>query len=303
MTDTLIIGAGPAGLTAAIYLRRAGWTVTVLDKLFYGGQVAITPEVENYPGVLKIAGPDLSENMYRQAADLGADIRFEDVKEIFLEGEIKRVVTSSGTYEGKTVILANGAKRRKLGCPGEEEFAGKGVSYCATCDGAFFKEKDVAIVGGGNTALEDALYLANTCRRVTLIHRRDTFRGEKKLAQAVLRHQNIQVTYSSAVVSVQGEQSVTGIEVKDLQTEAVRLLPVSALFIAIGYEPENQLFSPPVRLDEQGYILAGEDCLTNIPGVFAAGDSRVKLLRQIVTATADGAVAAYQAGVVLSEQE
>lgn len=302
MTDVLVIGAGPAGLTAAIYLRRAGWTVTVLDKLFYGGQVAVTPEVENYPGVLKIAGPDLSENMYRQAAELGADIRFEDVKKVSLDGEVKRVVTSSGTYEGRAVILANGAKRRKLGCPGEEEFTGKGVSYCAACDGAFFRDKDVAIVGGGNTALEDALYLANTCRHVTLIHRRDAFRGEKKLVQAVLRHQNIQAVYSSAVVSVQGEQSVAGVEVKNLPTGEVRLLPVSALFVAIGYEPQNQLFSPPVRLDEQGYILAGEDCLTNVPGVFAAGDSRVKLLRQIVTATADGAVAAYQAGVVLSEQ-
>lgn len=275
----------------------------MLDKMFYGGQVSITPEVENYPGVLKIPGPDLSENMYRQAMELGADIRFEEVREISLEGLIKRAVTASGSYEARTVILANGARRRKLDCPGEQELTGRGVSYCATCDGAFFRDREVAVVGGGNTALEDALYLANTCRKVTLVHRRNSFRGEKRLEEMVLRHQNIHSIRHSAVIAIDGTESVTGIRIQDLETGKVRLLPVTALFIAIGYEPENRLFSPPIHLDDQGYIRAGEDCRTNVPGVFAAGDNRVKPLRQIVTATADGAVAAYQAGVLLAEQE
>ncbi len=302
-SDVLIIGAGPAGLTAAIYVCRAGWTATILDKGFYGGQVAITPEVENYPGVLRIAGPDLSQNMYEQAVELGAQVRFEEVRELTLEGERKRALTSGGEYESRAVILANGAKRRHLGCPGEEEFAGRGVSYCATCDGAFFKGKDVVLVGGGNTALEDALYLAKICGSVTLVHRRESFRGERRLAKAVQGHPNIRILYNATVTEIRGDETVNAVLIRDGKTGTVTPVGASAIFIAIGYEPENRMFSPPVRLDKAGYILAGEDCRTGVQGVFAAGDCRTKPLRQIVTATADGAVAAFQAGAYLSAEE
>ncbi len=302
-SDILIIGAGPAGLTAAIYACRAGWTVTVLDKGFYGGQVAITPEVENYPGVLHVTGPDLSQSMYDQAVELGAHVSFEEVRELTLEGKHKAAVTSAGRYESRAVILANGAKRRHLGCPGEEEFAGRGVSYCATCDGAFFKGREVVLVGGGNTALEDALYLAKTCAGVTLIHRRESFRGERRLARAVQGHPNIRILYESTVTEIRGDKTVHSVVVRDEKTGETQTVETAAVFIAIGYEPENGLFSPPVRLDKAGYIHAGEDCLTNVPGIFAAGDCRTKPLRQIVTATADGAVAAFQAGAYLSAEE
>lgn len=302
-SDVLIIGAGPAGLTAAIYVCRAGWTATVLDRGFYGGQVAITPEVENYPGVLRIAGPDLSQNMYEQAVELGAQIRFEEVRELMLEGKQKVAVTSAGRYESRAVIIANGAKRRHLGCPGEEEFVGRGVSYCATCDGAFFRGKNVVLVGGGNTALEDALYLAKICSGVTIVHRRESFRGEKRLAKAAQNHPNIRILYNATVTEIQGDKSVTAVLVRDEKTGEITPVETSAVFVAIGYEPENGMVAPPVRLDKAGYILAGEDCLTGVQGVFAAGDCRTKPLRQIVTATADGAVAAFQAGAYLSSDE
>ncbi len=300
-SDVLIIGAGPAGLTAAMYVCRAGWTATVLDKGFYGGQMAITPEVENYPGVLRTAGPDLSKNMYEQAMEFGAQIVFEEVQKVTFNSQHKTVVTSKGRYEGRSVIVANGAKRRHLGCPGEETFAGRGVSYCATCDGAFFKNREVVLVGGGNTALEDALYLAQICHGVTLVHRRGSFRGERRLAQAVLEHPRIRVVYHSTVTEIQGDHSVNAVLIRDENTGETVPVPTAAVFIAIGYEPDNRLFSPPIALDQAGYIQAGEDCRTNIEGVFAAGDCRTKPLRQIVTATADGAVAAFQAGAYLAE--
>ena len=186
MIDLLVIGAGPAGLTAALYARRAGLSVLVLDKSIYGGQMALTSKVENFPSIEKIAGPELSENLYKQAVAQGAELRFEEVTDVSLEGELKTIVTDADTHQARAVIIANGVQRRLLGCPGESEFTGRGVSYCATCDGAFFKNKEVAVVGGGNTALEDALYLSNLCSRVYLIHRRDQFRGDKVGVQAVL---------------------------------------------------------------------------------------------------------------------
>ena len=303
ISDVLIIGAGPAGLTAAMYVCRAGWTATVLDKGFYGGQMAITPEVENYPGVLRTTGPDLSQNMYEQAVGFGAQILFEEVQKVSFKSKRKAVMTSKARYEGRTVIVANGAKRRRLGCPGEEAFTGRGVSYCATCDGAFFKNQEVVLVGGGNTALEDSLYLAKICSGVTLVHRRGSFRGEKRLAQAVLEHPRIRVLYHTTVVKIQGDDTVNMVLIRDDKTGETVPVTASAVFIAIGYEPDNGLFSPSVALDKAGYILAGEDCRTNIEGVFAAGDCRAKPLRQIVTATADGAIAAFQAGAFLAEMK
>lgn len=295
-TDVLIIGAGPAGLTAAVYTVRAGLQAVVFDRLFYGGQVATTSEVENYPAIEKISGPEFSMNLYQQAISQGAEVLFEEVEQVFLEGENKRVVTAQGVYEGKALIIANGAQRRKLKCEGEERLTGHGVSYCATCDGAFFKQKEVAVVGGGNTALEDALFLSHLCSRVYLIHRRDEFRGEHMLAKSVMEQSNIELLFHSEVTAIEGEKNVTHIQVKNRQTQEKRQLPVSAVFVAIGMEPDNRLFADMLPLDENGYLKVGEDCTTPIPGVYVAGDSRTKFLRQIITAAADGAVAAVQAG-------
>ena len=294
VSDMLIIGAGPAGLTAAIYGLRAGLTAVVFDRGVYGGQVAQTAQVENYPAVLRISGPDFAQAIYEQAAQLGADIRMESVERVELDGSPKRVFTPEGAYEGRTVVIANGAKRRLLGCEGEDAFTGRGVSYCATCDGAFFRGRDVAVVGGGNTALEDALYLANLCRRVTMIHRRDSFRGQKLLADAVGQRENIDVLFRHEVVRIEGEQAVGSVVVRGADGRQSRL-QAAGVFIAIGYEPDNALFAAQLPLDAHGYIRAGEDCRTSIPGVYAAGDNRTKPLRQIVTAAADGAVAASQA--------
>ena len=211
MTDVIIIGAGCAGLTAAIYAQRAGLSTILLEENFYGGQIAISNEIENYPAIPSITGPELAQQIYAQAKSLGAQIRFETVTQAELSANPKVVTTHTERYKAKAVIIANGVKRRKLGCPGEEAFTGRGVSYCATCDGAFFRGKDVAIVGGGNTALEDALYLANVCRTVYLVHRRDAFRGEKALADRVRQKENIKIQYDSAVSKIRGESAVSSV--------------------------------------------------------------------------------------------
>ena len=295
MVDIIIIGAGVAGLTSAIYALRANLSVIVFDKNYYGGQVTLTSDIQNYPGIAKISGVDFAISVYNQAVALGADIRFEEVNEISLDGEIKTVKSQSGEYQTKTIIIANGAERRKLNCEGEMRLSSKGVSYCATCDGALYKGKDVAIVGGGNTALEDALFLSNNCNKVYLIHRRDSFRGEKILAESVLGRENIEVIYDSAVEEICGEETVSSIKVKSLKKNSVREIDVKAIFIAIGLEPKNHMFKS-IPLDKHGYIIAGEDCITEIDGVYVAGDTRTKVLRQIVTAASDGAIAAFQAG-------
>lgn len=291
--DVLIVGAGVAGLTAAIYAKRAGLTALVFDKNGFGGQVAVTNEIENYPAIERILGFEFAQNLYRQAVDQGAQICPEEVTAASLQERVKCLTTSGGQYEGKAVILATGAKRRKLGLPGEAAFTGRGVSYCATCDGAFFRGKKAAVVGGGNVALEDALFLSNLCEEVTLIHRRDRFTGEQPLIRAVLERQNIRILFQSRVSGIHGTQRLEGITVRTAGRE--ERIALSGLFIAIGYEPDNGVFSGEVRLDEKGYLVAGEDCRTNVPGVFAAGDCRTKELRQIVTAAADGAVAAFHA--------
>lgn len=295
MVDIIVIGAGPAGLTSAIYAMRAGLSVTVFEKSIYGGQVASTSEVENYPAVQKISGVEFSNNIYNQAVAQGVDIQFDEVEEINLQGKIKVVKTSSGEHKAKAVILANGVERRKLGCDGEEKFTGRGVSYCATCDGAFFKDKEVAIVGGGNTALEDALFLANNCTKVYLIHRRDSFRGEEVLEKSVKARKNIEILYSHGVEKIEGEKTVSKIEVKNLKTEEKRTIDVSGIFIAIGLKPNNKMFENVLDLDEGGYIISDESCTTSVEGVYVAGDSRTKFLRQIITAASDGAIAAVQA--------
>lgn len=301
-TDILIIGAGPAGLTAAIYAQRAGMRAVVFDRMVYGGQVANTLEIENYPAIEKISGVDFSNAIYQQAVNLGAEIRFETVEKLELSGEKKMVVTAEGnTYYGKAVIIANGAKRRRLGCPGENELDGRGVSYCATCDGAFFRNKTVAIVGGGNTALEDALFLSGLCSKVYLIHRRGSFRGEKIMADAVAARENVEILFDSVVEEILGDGGkVCGASVKNLLSGEKTKLEVSGVFVAVGYAPENSLFEKWVDVDEAGYVIADETCRTSCPGVYVAGDSRTKPLRQIVTAAADGAVAAFTAAAEIN---
>lgn len=301
MLDSIIIGAGPAGLTAAIYALRYGLKVIVFDKGFYGGQVANTTEVANYPALPNISGMEFSTNIYQQAIDLGADIRFESIDSVSFNNKIKSVTTNNGTYEAKTVIIANGAKRRLLECKGEKELTGKGVSYCATCDGAFFKNKDVAIVGGGNTALEDCLFLSNICNKVYLIHRRDKFSGDKLLVNSIKSKSNIQILYNYAVQKINGDKTVSSIEIKNLQDNSVQALDLSGIFIAIGYVPDNSIFKG-IEVDKVGYIISDENCKTNIEGIYVAGDSRTKILRQIITAAADGAVAAFQASNYINGQ-
>ncbi len=292
MFDVIIIGAGPAGLSAAIYAARAGLNCMILESTMYGGQMTTTPEVENYPCIKKISGWELSQNMYEQATDLGAALTFEIVERVENNGEFKTVVTSENTYQTKTVIIANGAKRRKIGCDGEERLSGAGVSYCAFCDGSFFKDKTAVVVGGGNTALEDALYLSNICTKVYLVHRRDEFRAEKHLVNSVDSRENIIKLMSYTPVKINGENKVESIVLKNLAADAQEIFETDCVFVAIGLSPDNGIFDGIIDLDEHGYIIAGEDCRTSVDGVFAAGDTRTKTIRQIVTAAADGAVAA-----------
>ena len=294
MVDIIIIGAGPAGMTAAIYARRAQKNVLVLEAMSYGGQIINTPDIENYPVAAHISGFDFAQKVYDQAKSLGAEFKFEKAVEIRDNGSVKTVVTPKNSYDARAVIIATGSENRKLGVEGEDKLIGRGVSYCATCDGAFFRGKAVAVVGGGNTALEDALYLADIAETVYLIHRRDAFRGESSTVEKLKARPNVQFVYNSVVTKLLADKRLTGVEVTDKQGNT-QTLSVSGLFVAVGRIPENQSFAQLITLDGAGYVAAGEDCHTNVPGIFAAGDNRVKDVRQLVTATADGAVAATEA--------
>ncbi len=294
MTDLIILGAGTAGLSAAIYAVRAGLSLRLLETSLPGGQILNSPDVDNYPGIPSISGFDFVQNLTAHAAGLGVEPEFTAVSRADLAGEIKRIRTGREVLESRAVILATGASHRSLGCPGEAELRGKGVSYCATCDGAFFRGKDVAVVGGGNTALEDALFLANLCRRVYLIHRREEFRAQQAAVNAVRSRENIQLVLGEQVERISGDRLVSAVTLK-----SGRELPVSGVFIAVGLAPNTALFEGQLDLDN-GYIRAGEDCHTSLPGVFAAGDVRTKPLRQLITAAADGAVAAVEAGKYLA---
>ena len=291
MIDIAIIGAGPAGMSAAIYARRAGLSVTVFEGEMCGGQMAYTPEVENYPGFAHISGAELSFSMREQMISLGAELVEAPVTAVTAKGGYS--VTALGeVYTAKALIVANGAKRRKLGIPGEDAYGGRGVSYCAVCDGMFFKGKTVAVVGGGNTALEDALYLAGICEKVYLIHRRDTFRAQQLFVDKVQATENLELLYSTVPTEVRGAARVNALCVQGADGE--RVLDVAAVFVAIGLSPENEMFAELVELAD-GYIRAGDDTHTSRAGIFAAGDTRTKTLRQIVTAAADGAMAATEA--------
>ena len=293
MYDIIIVGAGPAGLTSAIYAKRASKKVLVLEANTYGGQIINTLDIENYPGDNHISGFDLATNMFNQAKELGAEIKFEKVVEIKNSSKYKEVITPNNKYKCKALILATGSENRKLGLSNEDELIGKGVSYCATCDGAFYKDKIVAVVGGGNTAIEDALYLTDICKKVYLIHRRDTFRGEEATINKLKEKDNITFIYNSNVTKLNAKDVLESIIVTDKEGNNEEL-EVSAIFIAVGRIPENQNFAKIIKLDEKGYVIAKENCHTNRRGIFVAGDARSKDLRQLVTATADGAVAATE---------
>ena len=291
MYDIAIIGAGPAGMSAAIYARRAGLSVLIFEGEMCGGQMAYTPEVENYPGFAHVSGAELSYSMREQMLALGAQLVEMPVSSV-TEADGYTLTAGAETYAAKTLIIANGAKRRKLGIAGEETYGGRGVSYCAVCDGMFFRGKTVAVIGGGNTALEDALYLAGICEKVYLIHRRDEFRAQKHLCDKVLATGNIETLYSTVPTEIRGEMRVNALTVQTVDGE--KELKVAAVFVAIGLAPENEMYAALVEL-ENGYIRAGDDTHTSGAGIFAAGDTRTKTLRQIVTAAADGAMAATEA--------
>ncbi len=288
MHDVIIIGAGPAGLSAAIYAIRAGLDTLVLDKSSWGGQTVLSAEIENYLAVPSVEGPDFAQKMYDQLMGLGGTIKLEEVKELDLHN--KKAVTGSHVYEAKTIIIAAGLKRRLLGCPGEDKLTGRGVSYCAICDGRFFTGKDVVVAGGGNAAMEDALHMSAYCRSITIVCRRDKMKGEKKLKEAIEKRENIQILYNANIREIKGE---TVVEAAVLDNGQV--LKTSAVFIAIGYEADSGFLGRDLEMTKEGYVVAGEDCRTNMPGVFIAGDLRTKTVRQIVTAAADGAVAALGA--------
>ncbi len=295
MYDIVIIGAGPAGLSAAIYGQRAGKKTLLIDAKGFGGQIINTPEVENYPGIKKVSGLELATNLYEQATELGAEIVYEKAVGIEDTGASKKVKTESAVHETKSVIIATGAKNRPMGLENEEKYTGAGVSYCATCDGAFFRGRDVAVIGGGNTALEDAEVLSGIADKVYLIHRRDQFRGEEANVKRLREKDNVEFVLNSVPVELVGDTMISGLKVKNVKTEEVITLLVQGVFVAIGQMPDNKDFADVAGLNDKGYVVAGEDCLTATPGIFTAGDCRTKKVRQLATAAADGAVAALAA--------
>lgn len=295
MFDIIVVGAGTAGLSAAIYAVRAGKSVLLLEEKNYGGQIVNTPQVENYPGIKQISGYDFATNLYEQAIALGAKIEYEKVIKIEQNHMEKQVVTKDNCYTCKSVILATGSKNRPLGLENEEEFIGAGISYCATCDGMFFRGREVAVVGGGNTALEDAMFLSNYCSKVYVIHRREEFRGEEKQLLALQEKENVEFVLNAVVTDITGTDVLESIHVKNTKTNEKKELAVAGLFVAIGQEPKNSDFADIIELDKQGYIVADESCQTNTDGIFTAGDCRTKKVRQLATAASDGAVAALAA--------
>lgn len=294
MHDIIVIGGGPAGLTAATYACRAGKSVLVIEKNAFGGQITWSPRVENFPGYLFITGTELGDKLLEQAMEQGSEVELEEVTALSREGSFFRVSCESGaSFEAKAVILAAGAKPRMLGIDREEELVGSGVCYCAVCDGAFYAGKPVAVCGGGNSALQDALLLSESCSRVYLVHRRDAFRGEQKLVDALENKANVEFVLNARVKAFLGDQEISGLAVE--QNGEERVLPVEGVFVAIGHQPDLGSFADFLDRDAQGYAASDESCLTRTPGLFVAGDCRQKTVRQLTTAAADGAVAALAA--------
>ncbi|MBQ2718774.1 MAG: FAD-dependent oxidoreductase [Clostridia bacterium] len=295
MHDIVIVGAGPAGLTAAIYGRRAGKSVLILEKENFGGQITHSPKVENYPGFRALSGMELGEKLVDQAMDLGAEIEMDTVVGIRTAGHDRVVVGEAREYPARSVILAAGSHHRTLGLPNEGRLVGHGISYCAICDGAFHAGEDVAVIGGGNSALQEAVMLSEICRSVTVIQNLDRLTGEGSLIADIAERRNVRVIYSTVLERLDGEEKLTSIGLRNTVTGHTETLPIDAVFVAIGQVPENEPFASLCDLDERGYLASGEDCLTRTPGVFAAGDCRQKAIRQVTTATGDGAVAAIAA--------
>lgn len=294
--DMVIIGGGPGGYSAALYAARAGLDVVVLERLSAGGQMALTHQVDNYPGFAEgIDGFTLGMQMQEGAERFGAKTEYAEVKSMDLRAEPKRIETSEGTFLGKTVVYAAGAGPRKLGLPEEEKVAGRGVHYCAACDGMFYKGKTVVVVGGGNSAVADALILSRLAEKVILVHRRDSLRAEKVYHKALEEADNLEFRWNSVVSEVLHEDKVTGIRLKNVSSGEESVISCDGVFVSIGRSPNTELLKGQVALDAHGYVSAGESCRTNIPGVFAVGDVRTKALRQIVTAAADGAVSVHYA--------
>lgn len=287
MYDIIIIGAGPSGMSAALYALRANKKVLLLEKKCYGGQIINASNIENYPALPNVSGYDFATNLYNQIKSLGVILKYEEVLEVT---DKKEVITTKDTYKGKNIIIATGLKKRKLNLENEDKLLGSGISYCATCDGNFYKNKNVAVVGGGNTALEDALYLSNIASKVYLIHRRDNFRGEKKLISEVKEKNNIELILNSNITKIIGEDNLNSIEITDNRNN-ISKLEIDGLFIAIGNIPDNNRFKNIIDLDENGYIIANANLKTKTDNIYVAGDTRVKTLRQLVTATSDGAIA------------
>ena len=295
MTDLVIIGAGTAGLTAAIYGARAGLSVKIIEKAFYGGQVISTSSIENYPGMPGVHGADFAMALHKQVKDLDVAILYETVESVQLAGDIKRIVTSKGSHQAKAIIIATGAAPRKLEVIGEDRWIGNGIAFCVTCDGMLYRGKDVAVIGGGNVAIKDALFLSEICRNVTIIHRSANFKSEQRQLEQVKAKDNVRIITDSVVKEFVGENMLEKVRLENKLTGQVTDIPVDGVFMAIGSEPDNSVFAGEINLDKAGYVIAGEDCHTNVQGVFVAGDTRTKQVRQLVTAAADGCVAALAA--------
>ena len=295
MYDIIVVGGGPAGLTAALYALRAGKSVLVIEKSTFGGQITWSPKVENFPAIPSVSGTELGDRLMAQAEAQGAEFELDEVVAVELDGDIKRVKTDfGGEFEAKALIIAVGAKPRMLGLEREEELVGNGVCFCAVCDGAFYKNRPVAVSGGGNSALQDAVLLSDTCSKVYLIHRRATFRGEAKLVETLRSKDNVEFVLESSVTALHGENELSGITVTN-KDGASRDISVDGLFVAVGHAPDNSVFAQLMELDEAGYAASDESCLTKTRGVFVAGDCRRKAVRQLTTAAADGSAAALAA--------
>lgn len=304
MKDIMIIGSGPAGLSAAIYAKRAGLDAAVLEKApMSGGQVLTTYEVDNYPGLPGIGGFELGMKFREHADRMQVEFIEEEVEQIEDAGDYKKVITTQGEHEARTVLLATGAVHAKLGIPGEDELAGMGVSYCATCDGAFFRKKTTAVIGGGDVAVEDAIFLSRMCEKVYLIHRRDELRAAKSLQKELFELPNVEVLWNSLPEAILGSEQVEGLRITERETGKTQELNVSGVFVAVGILPNTDYCSGLVEMDEKGYVLAGEDCCTSRKGIYAAGDIRKKPLRQILTAAADGANAITSIQGYLTERK
>lgn len=295
MTDIIVIGAGPAGLTAAVYACRAGKSVLVIEKGGFGGQITFSPKVENFPGNTEISGMELGEKLTDHAIAMGAELTVGTVEKVEKNENGFSVICDDETYEAKAVIIATGARHRLLGLDREEDFIGNGISFCAVCDGSFFEGQDVAIVGGGNSALQEAILLSEVCKSVTVIQNLSDFTGEKKLADILTKRSNVTVHFDTLVTGLLGADELTGITVRNTATGAENTLSVSGLFVAVGLVPETEAFSDVLPLNQWGYAAVGEDCKCEIDGIFVAGDCRSKTVRQLTTACADGSVAALAA--------